>query len=471
MESVFDNRTPFVRLVAILLTALFVLSLVPILAAARYAAPESDDLLYGQDAHDALAQSPTLSALLGEAAAKVAHHHQVAHGRYANTFLGAAFLGAFGIDHYWSVPVLMLLMLIMGTMLFSYALLVRVLHADKWTWLAISSFVLLFCVQLLPSPAEGLFWFCGGLGYTLYYSVSLVLLSLLLFTMTGRSRARRIVCGLLAVLLSAIVAGLGFTVMLILAAAMLGYIVLAITKKRWDMCVIGILTLAVFAAGTIIQLTAPATAVRAAWEQEMYGYTPSGPVKAVLLSFLYALCTLLHRVDGGMLLFIALVALLLAPYLQESGYRFRMPLLVLAASFCLYATMFTASLYSTSSMGPYRQWNVMYFAMFPFFGVNAAYCTGWCLRRMEKCPDGEPRWQRLRARTNHLLKHRLAAVLVMACLMLSSVIINGVYETTSVAALREVLNGSAQARYTAYTQERFDAQAPAERDASRLYLY
>lgn len=471
MECKSSSRTPLVRLVAILLTALFLASLVPLLFAARYAAPESDDLLYGQEAHDAFLASPTPDTIVFKACERVAHHHQIAHGRYANTFLGVLFLGTFGLDHYAAVPVIMLFALICSTLLFAYALLCRTLHADRWTWLAVSMYILLFCVQLMPSPAEGVYWFCGGLGYTFYYSLTLTLFALLLFVQASKCPAWRIVCGALAAVLAAIVAGLGFTVLIITAALLAGYIALAILQKRRDMLVFGILTLAVFIAGSLVQLTAPATTVRAAWEQEMYGYTPSGPVKAVLLSFVYALCTLLHRLDGGMLLYVALVSACMAPFLKKSGCRFRLPLLMLAGSFCLYATMFTASLYSTSSMGPYRQWNLMYFAMFPFWGVNAAYMTGWALRRMERRSGGALSWNTLCERAGALAGHRAAILAVMAVLMLSSVFVHGFYETTSVAALQETRNGSAAARYSVRMAEIAANGERAEREATRLFLY
>ena len=436
------------------------------------AAPESDDLLYGEDVRAALAASPSLGTLLRAAGEKVAHHHQVAHGRYANTFFGSAFLGAFGLDHYWSVPVLLLLSLIGGTLLFTLALLVCTLRVDKWTWLALSMFALLFCVQLLPSPAEGLFGFCGGLGYTLYYGAALSVLALLLLMRAAKRRGARMICGVLAAVLSGVLAGLGFTLLFIVSALMIGFIVLAMQEKRRDLLVVGLLTLLVFAAGTLVQLTAPATSVRAAWEQEMYGYVPSGPVKAVLLSFVYAFCTLLHRLDGGMLLYRALVSLLLAPFLKLAACRFRAPWLIALISFCLYATMFTASLYSTSSMGPYRQWNVMYFMMFPFWGVISAYMTGAFLRRMETRPDGAARYARLCADASQMAKRRFALVVLCGVLMLSSVVIHGVYETTAVAALQEMRSGSAAQRLQAYdawldgtVQERADA------GESRLYLY
>lgn len=462
MNPIAQRKIPFAAVLAVVLTALFLFSLIPVLSAARYAAPESDDLLYGESIRQAWHEQGTLSAALRAAGQKVAHHHTIAHGRFANTFFGALFLGLFGLDHYACVPVLMIGSLVFGTLLFFYALIGRLLKGGWAVWLSLAMFALTMQVQLLPSPAEGLFWFCGGLGYTLYYAGTLTLFALLILSHTSRRTGARAAFGTLAVLIAAVLSGLGFTLMLITAALLIGYAVLCVLQKRRDMWPVAFAVLAVFAAGCVIQLTAPAVQVRAAWEQEMYGYAPMGVVQAVAASFAYALGVLVHGLDGGMLVWIALTAALCAPVLQKSPYPFRLPLLVLAGSVCLYATLFTASLYATSTMGPYRQRNLMFFMEYIFWGVNAAYATGWLVKRGRFRADA-PVWL--------LDAHRLAALAIVAILMLSTVLIRGINDATAVAAMRETLSGSAAARYRTYAEERALDRPQGQRAESRLYLY
>ncbi len=465
------QTTPFTKLLAIILSSLFLLSLIPVFSAARYAAPESDDQLYGQEAQAVFEETGSLFQLFGASKEKVAHHHQVAHGRFTNTFFGASFLGGFGLTHYWSVPVIMLLALIGSALLFAYALLCRVLGLDKPACLCIALVALLFCVHLMPSPAEGLFWFCGGLGYTLYFSGTLTLFALLLLADRANTKGKRTLFGVLGALVALVVSGLGFTLMISTGALLAGYLVLTVVQKRREMIPWISIALAVLAIGSLIQLTAPGVAARAAWEQELYGYSPMSAPKAIAMSFVYAICMLLNRLDGGMLLFIAMVCVLLAKPLKDRDYAFRLPGLVLAGSLCLYATLFTASLYATSSMGPYRQWNVMYFAQFIFWGVNAGYFTGWWLKQQQKKADFPKRWALLSEWSAGFAKRRAAALCVIAALMLSAVLVRGIFNTTGVAALREVTNGSAAARYAAWQQEQFDGADQGPREESRLYLY
>ena len=55
--------------------------------------------------------------------------------------------------------------------------------------------------------------------------------------------------------------------------------------------------------------------------------------------------------------------------------------------------------------------------------------------------------------------------------MLSAVLVRGIFNATGVAAMREVANGSAAARYAAWQQEQFDGADQGPREESRLYLY
>lgn len=462
---------PFATLLAALLAAVFILSLAPIASAARYAAPESDDLLYGTAVQRTYAAERSLGAAVEAACAQVSHHHAVAHGRFSNTFFGALYLGLFGLNHYGSVPLLMIASLIVGVLCFGYALIVRVLGGAKSVWLALSLLVLLFYVQLLPSPAEGLFWFCGGLGYTLSFSGTLTLFALLLLLECATRRGARTAYGAIAVLTACVLSGLGFTLMLATGALLLGYVARAALQKRRAALAWGLATLLVFAAGSIVQLTAPAVSVRAGWEQALYGYAPMGLVQAVAASFAYAFGVLVHGLDGGMLAFMALSIALCAPLLARSPCRFRLPLAVLAGSFCLYATLFTASLYATSTMGPYRQRNVMYFCEFLFWGFNAAYCAGWWLRRRASARGQTAMLHAADAVRPFLDAHRLGLVAATGVLLLASVMIRGVPSCTSVAALREVRDGSAAARRADYAAERETGAPQGERAESRLYLY
>ena len=473
MQNAARKRISFTTLLAIVLSCVFALSMIPLFATARYDAPDSDDLLYGQDVQAAFAESGAPGALFSVAAEVMQHHRAVNHGRFAASYLGAVFLGAAGLAHYFIVPGIMLIALVAATLFFTYVLLCRVLDVKKNAWLALSMMLLLFCVQLMPSPAEGLFWFTGALIYTLYYALALTLAAWLLLLYRAAGRGARTLFGLMAVLTAFLVSGLGFTLMIAIDALLAGYLVLVATRGRRALLPWSAVIFIVFTAGCVYQLMAPGITVRAGWEQALYGYQPMGVAQAIAASFVYAACMLLNRLDGGMLLFIALTCVLCAGALKRSAFRFRLPGLVLALSFCLYATLFTASLYATSSMGPYRQWNVMYFVQFFFWGINAAYCTGWCIRRVQTEPGFEPRWSGLKAGANRLAAHRVALLSAVGALMLSAVLVRGVYNAASVAALRELVNGSAQQRYETRMEEIAEGlgDSPGERTESRIYIY
>ena len=468
------NRTvPFLRVLSIVLIAVFLLSLVPVLYAARYNLPDSDDLLF--NGGTTFEQRHSLKEALSTAASTAKSVYEVYHGRYAASFWGAFFLYFLNLGNYWIVPYLMLAFFLAGVLYFNRVVLVDALRGDNALWLSLTVLMLLCYMQFLPSAAEGFFWLSGAVNYTFEAALVLMMLGLLLrMYLWPEQKKRGVVRGILALVLSGTAAGLGYSVSLAAMGLLMGFIALAVVKKRRDCLLWGALTLLLFLIGTVVQVTAPGLAKRAAFEAAYYGLThvPNAP-RAVAESFVYAAGCLIARLDPSMLLFIALTGLSLAPYLKKSGFAFRLPGLVSAGSFCLFATVFTFSLYAQGNIGPLRQRNMVYLVEFWFWGVNTAYWTGWLLRRGEAAPALSA-WKESWKTGVALLRHRKLPVLCLCALLLTATAFaRDVNATTSVAALRETLSGSAQRRYETRLAEIAAGLGddPGERELSRIFYY
>lgn len=435
--------TSFSKLLFFVLLAVFVLLLIPLLLASRYNLPDSDDLIYGQGAFEA--GETTFASLFRGAAETVRIHYSVAHGRYAASFLGAVILHLAGIEGYWLLLFLVLAILISCTLYCAKALFCDLLKADRWTWLALSMLALICWVQMLPSASEGLYWFSGAIAYTIPYSLTMLLVALLLRLYKRQSVGKTALMGICAVLTAAVAAGLGYSLLIPTLALLMGNVALSIAHKRKDCLLIGCVVLAVYGVGCIIQLTAPGVEARKTYELGMS--QERSAVGAIVRSLGAAFASLLYWLDTGTLLFIVLTAALLFPCLQESKLRFRAPWLTALVSFCLYATLFAAPFYTLGGLGPDRIRNVYYFCAFWFWGVNVVSVVGWLTGRLATRAEYSA-WQvRYVNGAAILRRYWVAAICVLMLPLAAAMVSQNTRRATALNAVREIGTDGMMQRY------------------------
>ena len=110
----------------------------------------------------------------------------------------------------WLGPIILLFSLIGSTYTILYMLMRKILHTTLLEYLFVSTIFVLATIQFTWSYYDAFFWYNGAMYYTLFYSLSLLLDSLLICYQRTSSQIKRLTIGAISICLAIIVAGGNF---------------------------------------------------------------------------------------------------------------------------------------------------------------------------------------------------------------------------------------------------------------------
>jgi len=436
-------RTISYRLLLALLLAALLLSLIPLLWAGFYAVPCADDFSYGDAAHRAWAGSGSVFAALAAALRQTREVYFGWQGSFSAVFLMSLQPAVFGMRLYALTPALMLLSLLAGLFCACRALFSGLFGLPKSLAGCLAAVAALLCIQLLPSPAQGFYWYNGAVYYTFFQGLALISLALGLRLVRRGGTGRLLLLCLLAVILG----GSNYvTALFCVLAALSGIALLLLGRDRaWRRLLLPTLCLlAAFA----LSAAAPGNAVR----QGASEHSPDA-LRAVLEAFR---CGAVYSVRWfrlpvlGVLVF---AGVLLWSALRGGGrvplYR---PVLITLYSYCLLSAMFCPCLYALGDVGDKRLTNIIYYTYILLLLVNLCAWLGFFASR-RGAAEGEKK--------PGLLPLLASGALCLACCALF--LRAGGY--TSVMALGVLRSGEAQAYYAAAQQRLTVLEDPSVRDA------
>lgn len=453
-----------------ILLAAFLLSMIPIWYISRYTVPGCDDYTYGIKTHGAWLASHSLWEVVRAAAATAKEYWYLWQGTYSSIFLMTLSPGILNEKWYFLTTFLM-----SGMVCLSVTALVRTVcckyvrpaESDKaGRQTAICILVLLFLMfQTLVAPSDGLFWYNGALHYVFMESVlffqAAAALSFLKAEKRGARNGYLIVMVLLAVILGGanLLTGLQSCILmtlLVLAGGMeaaarakgsreklrtdntgkrrglrtvlLGLPVFQNRKNLWIL-----LPYAANLAGFGLNVLAPGNTVRETTAEGM------GAVKAVLLSFYWAAVFVTEWLTPIVLAGFVLLCPVIWKLVKRATARFFHPFFPVFFSFCVFAAMFTPTLFATSSEGPDRCKNVMRFVLYLLVFFNLLNSFGWLYQNRKEgllCRMQE-------SISAHYFSWVTVCGILMGCIFLLAADKN---TYTSISALRSLANGEA-ARY------------------------
>lgn len=455
------------RLLCAAVSALLLLSLIPIALIARYDYPMGDDQLFGASTAEVYRQTHSVSAAFTEAA-RVAEEKYVSwQGTFSGIFLMALHPGVFDLSLYALTPFLLIGALIAGSLFFSGVLMLGYLRTDKRSWLLLTLTVLFFSIQLLPSAREGFFWYNGGIYYTFFHSLFLTLGGVLLLCRRTESRGYLIAYGIVSAVLAGLIGGANYATALPCGIALVCAFADAVLRKRAGTAFAFAAALLTFGTAMYFSITAPGNAVRQA-AVTAAGYAQTGAPEAILLSLALAAAAVVKRFDMSALLLVVMTVLLVWPCIgAKTHFTFPKPAIVCLFVFGVFASQFTPSVYASTSPGPERLRNLAFFNFYWMCCFDAAYITGWYLKRKMHaavCGDaGSP--NRL---TAFLRRHPAAVVLSCGLIVAGVLIRHGLTDTTSACATLELWNGTAASHGAARYAELTDAVGQTAEAMSKL---
>lgn len=366
-----DQKTTAIAAAAVLLALLL-----PLCILSFYSAPWYDDYIYGRFVRNFLQEENSLSSALKGALYCVHTEWWAWQGTFSSIFFMAFVPFVWEESWYALGPLFLILLLVVSVFVLVRVLAADVLKADKWICLLLQSVTAAMAVVLMYHAQEGYYWYIGGIHYVGMHSFLLLLIAAWVKLMNGAGKAAA--AGLvLWSLLGAVLAG-GSNYVSTLQGLLVGLSLLALgaVLKNRRVCLI-IPSLALYGYAFYKNVSAPGNAKRSA------AFQGAGlePAEAVLCSFQEAVAYL-WEFSG--LITIA-ISLLLAPVIwnmvKKSSLHFRWPGLLLAWSFCLYATGFTPSLYAMGHAGLGRTLNAVKLTWQILFLINEVYWLGWIQAR------------------------------------------------------------------------------------------
>ena len=364
---------------------LLFLTLVPLLRLTVYAAPYYDDYNFGQFARAAMIQEQSKWAAVAGALDCSRTQWYAWQGTYSSIFFMTLMPAIWGEQYYFLGLVFIILLLFSGTFVFTGVMMRKIFEADKWSSLAIQAAITVAVFMFIYSAQTGFYWYNGGIHYVGMHGFGLLFLSAAICLERAKDRTSTGLLFMASVLLAMITAGSNFVTALQGLLSLLTILLVSVVLEHRRQGLWLLPAVLVYIIGFGLNVTAPGNAVRAR-NYVGWGYNP---LESVARSFLEAVKHIPEYTGCIVLTVMILLLPLIWQMLKGVTFRFRYPGLVLAWSFCMYATGYTPSLYSLGHAGLSRTLNAVKITYLLLLFLNEIYWCGWVKQRLQKKPQNE----------------------------------------------------------------------------------
>ncbi len=453
-EKLIHILTP--RVLAVILTVVYAVSLIPLLWIGWYNYPSADDYSIGSNAHQAWMTTHNVFAVIGAGIERAVEDWLHWMGYFTSNFLMAVPPSSFGERCYVLTPWIILGMITLGTVYLLHAIFVKVFGADKYVSHCVSILMLFVTVQCMVGRVEAFYWYSGAANYMFVHGMCLFFYGLLISVVydKGKKRTFDIVA---ASVLGFLTGGGNQMTALNGAVVVLVAIGFITVLKKWKEYKVLAVPMGLFLLGFLLNVAAPGNWVRAE------GANGMNPVKAVLISFYYCLDYCIGAWSGWpvWLLVIALIPLFWHMS-RKTRFTFPYPIVVVLFGYCLVSAMMTPPLFAVGNMGAARLQALTFTMYILVLTLCIGYVTGWARKKLENTG-----WREADAEEKPLLgKSELLCLLTALGVFVVAtgltVVPDSHYFTFS-SAITDLANGSAKA-YGDALEERMELYNSGEKD-------
>lgn len=435
--------------IVISMACILALSLIvfPLLMIAKYNYPSADDWSYGVYGYHALKRGEGISGVVTGALLMAKNSYMNWEGRFSATFLDALQPGLWGEKYYGIVPWLML-----GCIIFSAIFLckniIKIKSKKDNGWLSIPIMIPPLILQILytPFPTESFYWYTGAVNYTFIYGLSLVLLALFINLATiNYTKWKYALLSIASILLAILIGGGNFATSLscFLSLFLLSALFLAVNKKAfrrtWFITVLSgtSLLLCLFAPGNMNRIVG-----------NFNGETRDA-MSAIVMSLVRSLTNIYSWTNLKVILMLLFILPFVWKAVKDTDYSFRFPGLFTLATFGLYASQATATMYVDGTTGGGRMAAILFYSYYIWIVGNIYYWIGWVSKRRNKFQN-----------ILDLASIRLEKYIILYCAMIGMLLVGMIYFTdlhdiSSYQAYRNWRQGWAQ-QYAVEWEERLE---------------
>lgn len=166
-----------VFILALIMLVMFFHALQPLFQISRYNQMSTDDITYGLPTHEMWIKTHSIGEVLHVTISEVVRSWHEWQGTYAAIFLFTLQPEIFATRAYMLTGYLLLGTYLVCTGLFLSVLFSRVFRLPRAALFITVAGTLFFAVQTVPAASDSFFWFNGGVFYTFFHSLSLLLIS------------------------------------------------------------------------------------------------------------------------------------------------------------------------------------------------------------------------------------------------------------------------------------------------------
>ncbi len=356
--------------VALALTIIFILAVLPILFVGIYDYPCADDYSYAAATRKVWLESHSVFRVLKEAAATSANRYITWQGTFTSIFFMALQPAVWTGKAYAVTPLIMVGILSVSVFYLIHTITVTGLKGRKEESTILSLLILLAVIERMVDRREAFFWYNGSVHYIVPFSCLLLMngaiIAFLLEPQKGKKSKLILAC------VCALLVGGGNYVSGLIACVCGGSFLLLFFREEFRKYKAVCIPIAVLFISFLINMAAPGNFVR--------GETVSGmpPFKAILTSFHYTLTLCVNEWTDWTICALVLAAVpFLWKIVKHTAFRFPCPILVVAYSYCLVSAAFTPSLYAAGNVFAGRIQNIIFILYVLLLFLNVGYCMGW----------------------------------------------------------------------------------------------
>ena len=359
------------------LIIIFILSLIPLYIIGGYAHPSVDDYYYGVETSTVWQDTGSLSQVIKESFSLMKTTYREWQGNFAAIFLMRLQPSVFGEKYYVIAPIILITAFVISMLSFIYYSMRKIFGAGRLTGL-LTGIVLTFCaMQFTYRPSDSFYWYNGSIYYTFFFSLMLVMFTMVVAVIRSEHMPARIIAGIAGSLLAFIVGGGNYATALLCAIIFVTILAGLIYKKNKTWIPVLVMALFLFAAFGI-SIKAPGNAIRQA---SVGGHT--GVIRALIYSFAYGAYNIADSTTFPVIIMWLGLMPVFYRVAKKTGFSFRLPGLVIAFIYCVYSAQGTPLFYAQGLRMPYRMMNIIYFSYYIFIGFALFYLLGWIGRRFE----------------------------------------------------------------------------------------
>lgn len=356
--------------------------LLPLLMIAQYNYPSADDWSFSVYCYKALNNGEGLIGVIKGVIEAVKFYYFNWEGRYSIAIMGALQPGIWGEKCYSIVSWLLIGSIVISEMiLFRFMLRSWKSDDNKWIWLPIIVPPLILQFLYCPAPIESFYWYNGAINYTFMYSLSLILLVMLLAMATETySKWKEILLFVGACIITILVGGNNFATSLstfltmIVLSILLSVVYKKVCKRIWFITVLmgSCLMVCIFAPGNSSRINAN------------FGGETGNAVNAIITSLVRSFTNIYSWTNIKVVLMIIFILPFVWKCVKTMQCEFRFPGVFTLLTFGLYASQITATMYVDGTTGGGRMAAILFYSYMIWVVGNIIYWSGWLNKRQNK---------------------------------------------------------------------------------------